>query len=158
MDARDSAPVAHHHRNGRLLLPRRSQNRENESVVATTLEHMSERTCEQEADGSPAEPSLFRWDLACLGALLGAVTCGVGYWPAMASLRDVFEVSAFPPGGATYWLCWWLPVAVVVGAVGPLLLPRSSRSFASGLVVGFGAVAGAMCVVGYSVDGMPLYM
>lgn len=119
---------------------------------------MSERIRDQEADGAPAEPSLFRWDLACLGALLGAVTCGVGYWPAVAALRDVFEVPAFPPGGATDWLCWWLPVAVVLGAVGPLLLLSGSRSFACGFIVSFAAVAAVMCVVGYSVDSMPLYM
>lgn len=129
-----------------------------DGLVAATLHRMSERTRDQEADGVPGVPSRFRWDFACLGALLGAVTCGIGYWPANGALRDAFGVRSFPPGGATYWMCWWLPVAVVVGAVGPLLFSRSSRSFAGGFIVGVVAVSGVMCVVGYSVDGMPLYM
>lgn len=51
-----------------------------------------------------------------------------------------------------------LPVAVVVGAVGPLVFPGGSRSLAGGFVVGFVAVAALMCGVGYSVDNMPYSM
>ncbi|MBM4575220.1 hypothetical protein GS415_00020 [Rhodococcus hoagii] len=39
-------------------------------------------------------------------------------------------------GGGSYWMCWWLPVVVVIGVVGVLLFPRSSRPFACGLIVG----------------------
>jgi len=119
---------------------------------------MTERPGDQETVGAPVEPSRFRWDLAALGAVLGAVTCGVGYWPANAALRDAFDVPSFPPGGGTYWLCWWLPVAVVVGVVGALLFPRSSRAFAGGFIAGFVAVAAVACAFGYSIDAMPYSM
>lgn len=110
-----------------------------------------ERAWDHEPHGAPGESSRFRWDLAVLGAFLGAATCGVGYWPANAALHDSFDVSAFPPGGGTYWMCWWLPVAVVVGVIGVLLFPRSSRSFAGGFIVGLVTVAAVVCTFGYSV-------
>lgn len=119
---------------------------------------MGERTWEPGPDGASSDSASFRWDLALLAALLGAVTCGVAYWPANAALRDAFGVPGFPPDGGTYWMCWWLPVATVVGVVGPLVFPRGSRSFAGGFVVGFVAVAAVMCGVGYSVDNMPYSM
>lgn len=117
-----------------------------------------DRIGEAEPNGATDEWPGFRWDLALLGALLGAVTCGVGYWPANSALRESFGVPAFPPGGGTYWMCWWLPVVVVTSVVGVLLFPRSSRSFACGLIVGLVAVAAVMCLVGYSVDSMPFSM
>ena len=117
-----------------------------------------EQTGETERDGAADERPGFRWDLALLGALLGAATCGVAYWPANSALRESFGVQASPPGGGSYWMCWWLPVVVVIGVVGVLLFPRSSRPFACGLIVGLVAVAAVMCLIGYSVDSMPFSM
>lgn len=82
----------------------------------------------------------------------------MGYWPANSALRESFGVQAFPPGGGSYWMCWWLPVVVVIGVVGVLLFPRSSRPFACGLIVGLVAVAAVMCLIGYSIDSMPFSM
>ncbi|QCQ91002.1 hypothetical protein [Rhodococcus sp. SGAir0479] len=119
---------------------------------------MGERTGDRELDRAPGKSSASRWGLAFLGAFLGAVTCGVGYWPATVALRDALDVPHFPPSGGTYWMCWWLPVAVTVGLAAVLLFPRSSRSFAAGFILGLVVVAAAMCAFGYSVDAMPYYM
>ncbi|WP_430332867.1 hypothetical protein [Rhodococcus sp. ACT016] len=119
---------------------------------------MTERTDDPEPGGAPVRSPAFRWDLALLGSLLGAVVCAVGYWPANADLRDALDVQSFPPRGGTYWLCWLLPLAVVAAVVGVLLVPRSSRPFASGFLAGLLLVGIVMCAFGYSVDSMPFYM